>query len=74
MVAFILTVDMILLAFSSSIQSINKCWSEHILSTVLMNYRSTRDYFDEKYQIQKYYFEKKLGVDIAPCIPLCRGS
>ena len=35
MVAFILTVDMILLALSSSIQSINKCWSEHILSTVL---------------------------------------
>lgn len=35
MVAFILTVDMILLAFSSSIQSINKCWSEHILTTVL---------------------------------------
>lgn len=33
-----------------------------------MKYRSTRDYFDEKYQIQKYYFEEKLGVDIAPCI------
>ena len=29
-----------------------------------MKYRSTRDYFDEKYQIQKHYFEEKLGVDI----------